>query len=555
MRTSPVVSATGLVLAWVGYLVALTPTMVPRTTTVQVVMSTLLPLTGYAIGAVLGALTRLVAGNRHWLDTHDTARRVAIAAFAVAAVGALVLTPFALQWQTELAAAAGWGLPSWPLVVTIAPITTVLLVGLGRALRAGGRAIGRTWHRVVPSPGLSTLLGGLSMAALVVVALAGMVLLVYHSFVRADADASGQQQPESALRSGSPASLVEWETLGRKGREFVSGGPTAATIEGFSGVPAKEPIRVYVGKEQAGTPQERAALLVEETRRAGGFDRESLVVVVTSGLGSVHPVSARTLEYVANGDVATAASAYSAVPSWLTALTDPTGVDREAAALTEAFTQAVAALPPDQRPDLYLNGESLGALGSQDVFVNQSPEQVVEQLDGVLWVGTPATSDLIAQWASFPEGTPAWEPVVDDGTIARFAASAERVDLTDPAWGPRRILFMHSATDPVAYLEGSLWRTRPAWIGQSRFDTLPERMAWWPLFTWEQMLIDFTTNGIVPPGFGHNYSDSHATGWAAVLQPEGWDAATVARLETYRAQVDPPDPGVRVADAGALPER
>lgn len=232
------------------------------------------------------------------------------------------------------------------------------------------------------------------MAALVVAVLAGMVLLVYHSFVRADGDTSGQQQPESALRSGSPASLVEWETLGRKGREFVSDGPTAATIEGFSGVPAKEPIRVYVGKEQAATPQERAALLVEETRRAGGFDRESIVVVVTSGLGSVHPVSARTLEYVANGDVATAASAYSAVPSWLTALTDPTGVDREAAALTEAFTQAVAALPPDQRPDLYLNGESLGALGSQDVFVDRSPEQVVEQLDGVLWVGTPAGDDL-----------------------------------------------------------------------------------------------------------------------------------------------------------------
>lgn len=555
VRTGPAVSATGLVLGWVGFLVSLTPTMVPRTTTVQLVMSTLLPLTGYAIGAILGALARLATGDRRWLDSHDTVRRVSLGAFTVAVAGALALTPFALQWQTEMAAAAGWGLPSWPLVVVIAPLVTVLLVGFGRGVRAGGRRLGSIWHRVVPSPGLSTLLGGLTMAALVVGVLAGMLALVYQSYLRADSDLAGQQQPTSPLRSGSPASLLDWETLGRQGRDFVAGGPSAATIEGFSGVPAKEPVRVYVGKEQADNPEGRAALLVQETRRAGGFDRESLVVVVTSGLGAVHPVSARTVEYVANGDVATAASAYSSVPSWLTALTDPTGADREAKALVDAFTEAVAALPADERPELYLSGESLGAIGSQDVFVGQSPEQVAEQFDGVLWVGTPATSGLISQWASFPAGTPAWEPVVGDGTVARFAASAKRVDLTDPAWGPNRILFMHSATDPVAYLEGSLWRTRPAWIGQSRFDTLPERMAWWPLFTWEQMLIDFTTNGIVPPGFGHNYSDAHATGWAAVIQPDGWDAATVARLEAYRDLVDPPDPGSRIVDFGASSER
>lgn len=555
VRSRPAVSATGLALAWVGYLVSLTPTMVPRTTSVQVVMTTLLPLTGYAIGAIIGALTRLATGDRRWFESHDTARRAALVLFVLAVAGALAVTPFALQWQTELAAAAGWGLPSWPLVVAIAPLATVLLVALGRTVRAGGRRLGHGWRRVVRSPALSTLLGGLTMAAVLVALLAGLVALVYQSFERADADTSGQPQPTSPLVSGSPASLVEWQTLGRQGRQFVTGGLSAATIEGFSGVPAKEPIRVYVGKDQAATAEDRASLLVEETRRAGGFDRESLVVVVTSGLGAVHPVSARTLEYVANGDVATAATAYSSVPSWLTALTDPTGVDREAEALVQAFTRAVAALPADERPDLYLNGESLGAIGSQHVFAGQSPEQVVEQFDGVLWVGTPATSELIAQWVSFPEGTPAWEPVVGDGSVARFAASAERVDLTDPSWGPNRILFMHSATDPVAYLEGSLWRTRPEWIGQSRFDTLPERMAWWPLFTWEQMLIDFTTNGIVPPGFGHNYSDAHATGWAAVLQRDGWDAGTVARLEEYRDLVDPPDPGVRVAEAGAAPGR
>jgi uncharacterized membrane protein len=338
--------------------------------------------------------------------------------------------------------------------------------------------------------------------------------------------------------------LVDWKTLGRQGRAFVAGGPDAATIEGFSGEPAQEPIRAYVGMAQADGPDERAELLVQEVRRAGGFERSHLVVVVTSGLGSVHPTSARTLEYVANGDVATAATQFSVVPSWFTAITDPRGAYVEAEALVTAFTDALEEIPEQDRPRVYLSGESLGALGSQDVFVGQSPEDVTQEFDGVLWVGTPATSTLISQWASFPEGTPPWEPVVGDGSIARFAASGDRVELTDPAWGPRRVLFLHSATDPVAYLEGSIWRVRPEWIGQSQFDSLPERLAWWPLFTWEQMLIDFTTNGIVPPGFGHNYSDAHSTGWAAVMHPEGWDEQTVQRLDAYRVRVDPPDPGV-----------
>jgi uncharacterized membrane protein len=546
VRTSPPVSATGLVLAWLGYLVSLTPTMVPRTTAVQVVMSTLLPLTGYALGAGVGALARRLTGDRGLLDHNVVLRRVAIVALVLAGGAAVALTPAALQWQTDLASAAGWGLPTWPIVVVVAPLLTVLLVLVGRALRLTSRVLGEMWQRWVSWPPASSALGAATLGLLLVGVLAALLALLYRAYVAQDADTTGQQQPQSQLRSGGPESLVPWETLGRQGRDFVADGPSASDIEGFSGEQALEPIRTYVGMRQAETPEARAELLVEEVRRAGGFERSAVVVVVTSGLGSVHPVSARTLEYVANGDVALAATQYSAVPSWFTGLLDPSGAVDEASALVAAFSQAVSEIPEPDRPELYLNGESLGAVGSQDVFVGQSPQQVVESFDGVLWVGTPATSTLLDEWASFPDGTPPWEPVVGDGSVARFAASGPRVDVDDSTWGPRRILFLHSATDPVAYLEGSLWRTRPGWIGQSRYDTVPERMAWWPLFTWEQMLIDFTTNGIVPPGFGHNYSDSHATGWAAVLNRDGWDEATVARLAAYRALVDPPDPGLPV---------
>jgi uncharacterized membrane protein len=537
------------VLAWVGYLVSLTPTMVPRTTTVQVVMSTLLPLTGYALGAVLGAVARVVGGDRQVLERHVRVRHAAVGAGLAAAIGAVAITPVALRWQQEFTAAAGWSVPSWPVVVLVSPTLVVLLVLVGRALRALGRRLGGLWGRVVPHRGVSVLLGGISAAALVGGVVIGAFAVLAHQFALTDADVTSQPQPTSELRSGGPGSLVEWSTLGRQGRAFVLGGPTVEQIEGFSGRPAREPIRAYVGQEQASTPQQRAELLVDEVRRAGGFERSAVVVVATSGLGSVHPTSASTLEYVANGDVATAATQFSSVPSWMTAVLDRRGAQREAQALVDAFSRAVRQLPSDERPRLYLSGESLGALGSQQALRGQTPQQVVETFDGVLWVGTPATSPLLRQWAEFPPGTPAWEPVVGDGSIARFAARPDRVAMDDLSWGDRRVLFLHSATDPVAYFSGSLLSTRPIWMGDGRFPTLPERMAWWPLFTWEQMLIDFTTNGFVPPGFGHNYSNSHATGWAAVMNPEGWDAGTVARLEQYRAEVGPPDPGASRATA------
>ena len=47
--------------------------------------------------------------------------------------------------------------------------------------------------------------------------------------------AAGVIQPTSPMRSGGPDSLVPWDTLGRQGRTFVAGGPTAAEISRFTG--------------------------------------------------------------------------------------------------------------------------------------------------------------------------------------------------------------------------------------------------------------------------------------------------------------------------------
>src|SRR4029077_10284283 len=57
----------------------------------------------------------------------------------------------------------------------------------------------------------------------------------------------GTAQPTQPERSGSPASLVKWSTLGVQGRDFTGIGEklgsTRAQIADFNGRPAKEPIR------------------------------------------------------------------------------------------------------------------------------------------------------------------------------------------------------------------------------------------------------------------------------------------------------------------------
>ena len=108
----------------------------------------------------------------------------------------------------------------------------------------------------------------------------------------------------SALRSGSPESLVAWEDLGRQGRKFTAGGPTTAQLNEFSGGGAVEPIRSYVGLRTADTAEERADVAVAELERAGGFERDVIVVATTTGTGWLDPNGVDAVEYVHNGDTA-----------------------------------------------------------------------------------------------------------------------------------------------------------------------------------------------------------------------------------------------------------
>src|SRR5690606_38599142 len=70
--------------------------------------------------------------------------------------------------------------------------------------------------------------------------------------------------PASPYVSGGPGSLVAWDTLGYRGREFVAGVPGRDELAAFRGGPARDPVRVYVGLGSAPDPAARARLAVRE---------------------------------------------------------------------------------------------------------------------------------------------------------------------------------------------------------------------------------------------------------------------------------------------------
>ena len=216
----------------------------------------------------------------------------------------------------------------------------------------------------------------------------GLVEAMNSAFsVKDDGTEEGAVEPTASERSGSPASLVPWEDLGLQGRNFVGKGPTPEELEAFSGRPAQEPVRAYVGLASADDVGDRAALAVRELERAGGFDRSVLVVVTTTGTGWVDPAASDSLEYEFNGDTAMVAMQYSYLPSWMSFLVDQVKARDAGRALFDAVYGVWAQLPPDARPQLYVFGESLGTFGGEAAFSGLA--DIENRTDGVLWAGPP----------------------------------------------------------------------------------------------------------------------------------------------------------------------
>lgn len=523
----PTFSGTGLVVAGLFFALSLLPSLLPRAAYVQGLASGVTVMIGYGLGAGGQALWDYLGIPK----LHGRIRSVTVGVLVVLIAVAVALSVWRqVGWQNEIRTL--FGMPSvtwtvWPTILAVAALSAALILVTARALRLLFRTVLRWLGRHLPRR-LAVVLGVTGLLVLLWLLVTGVLVnglfgVASAMFSTRDGDTSpGIEQPASALRSGSPDSLVEWEELGRQGRSFVARGPSVAQLDAFSGGGALEPIRAYVGLKSAATLQDRADLLLAELQRTGAFDRQALVVATTTGTGFLDPHGVDPVEYIFNGDVAIAGVQYSYLPSWLSLLADQQAVKETSLVVFDAIHSYWSTLPVDDRPQLYVYGLSLGSYGVESVL--NSVNIINEPISGAFMSGPPFVNDLHTEIAtSRDDGSPEWRPVFGGGRTVRFS-SDEGFAPTPGVWGPTRIAYLQHGSDPVVFFSPSLAWSEPDWLteGQRPPDVSP-RMGWFPLVTMWQVALDLPSAGEVPWGFGHMYSlRANTRAWVAVTDPQGW---------------------------------
>ncbi|MDH2325573.1 alpha/beta-hydrolase family protein [Cereibacter sp. SYSU M97828] len=531
------ISGMGLIVGTFFMAMSLTPSLIPRSDLVQGVLAGVCFAVGYGITLLAKSIwlyIQLPTPNE-WLS-----RRLFILSGSLSVATALSFFVKAAEWQNSIRAAMGIDpVPtSLPVAVgTIAAGIAIILVGSGKLIAILWRRISRRLGRYI-RPRLARIIG----LALVIwgIALVGNGL-VFRGLLRV-ADSSAQAldalvepdvaPPTDPLRTGSAASLISWEDLGREGRNFIGNPVGADRIRQITGLEAIDPIRVYVGLNAAEEATDRAALAVAELDRIGGFGRGRLVIAMPTGTGWMDPAAFETLEYLQRGDVATVAIQYSYLQSWLSLIVEPDYSIEAGRALFSAVYARWKELPEAERPELFLYGLSLGAYSSQQSM--RLHEIIDDPVSGALWVGPPFVSPL---WqtltAERDPGSPAWLPRVDQGQLVRFTNGSAGLDAAG-RWGRMRIVYLQYASDPIVFFKTDGAFRKPDWMAEPRGPDVSSELRWYPIVSFLQQAFDMAIALAVPMGHGHLYSyTDHIGPWMQVMPPEDLDPASLARLERY----------------------
>jgi uncharacterized membrane protein len=550
----------GIVLGAVFFAASLTPTLVPRSYITQGALAG----TAFAIGYAIGIFWRWLW--RYLELPEPSARLRSITNALVAIAGFAVVSIFlwrAAEWQNSVRAAVGMAPveSAHPLkVCAIALITFAVLLALARLFRLVTRFFSSRIRLFIPRK-VANVIGVLAAAALFW-SIANNLLLrtafraLDSSFREYDALLEPERpQPTVSGKTGSSASLVKWNELGRAGREFVASGPAAEDISAFTGQPAQNPVRVYVGLRGADTPQARAKLALDELKRQRGFDRSILIIITPTGTGWIDPAAMDSVEYLHYGDVASVAIQYSYLNSPLSLLFQPDYGATAAQALFAEIYSYWTTLPKDNRPRLYLHGLSLGAMNSErsaELF-----ETIADPIAGALWSGPPFESRI---WRSLTanrnEGSSAWLPEFRDGRFVRFMNQNGAPVPGDAPWGPMRVVYLQYASDPIVLFSYQDAYHPPAWLKRPRGPDVSKDLQWYPIVTMLQIALDMAVATSTPIGYGHVYAPEHyVEAWIAVTDVRSWSPEALARLKDHlkraaRSEIDKPTDDNPYADRG-----
>jgi uncharacterized membrane protein len=537
-------SGPGMLVALLFLALSLFESLLPRTGLFQGIVSGITIAIGYGLGA-LG----------HWLWVYfeipklKGKARLIIGRIVVGVLGFFVIFSMwhFVGWQNELRELFGMDPVSpmvWFLIVAVAIPVAALLLIIARSLGRLFFLFAKWLDKVLPYK-LSRLLGAVALGLFVWLVFTGVIengFFAAANQIFAPRDTrtdEGVVQPESALKSGSPESTSDWDTLGRKGRSFVATGPTVDDINAYSGGGAIEPIRAYVGLKASSTIGGRAEVALAELIRTDAFEREILVVATTTGTGFLDAHAVDPLEYMYNGDTAIVGVQYSYLPSWISLLADK-DVTRETSRIVfDEVHSYWATLPEESRPDLYVYGLSLGSFGVESILT--SINLVNEPLDGAFMAGPPFVNELHKELTDDRDpGSPASLPVYQDGRTVRFTGEVDSLGEPAATWDDTKVVYLQHASDPVVFFSWDLAFREPDWLKEGqRGPDVSDTFIWIPIVTMWQVALDLPAAGSVPEGFGHLYTvGANVAGWAGVTEPEGWTSEDTVNLSTFLSGFD-----------------
>lgn len=546
--------ASGLVLASL----ALTPSLVPRPTLFQGFLAGLWFMIGFGLGNLmrnLGRRLRTVLPGRLANFTPSLRTAWVLRTVALLALFAYLLSyaSIVVHWQNEVRALVEMDPvdgAAHVVFVLAALVTMVLCWGIARGISSiaslAARRVAEAGGSVRTAAWTSSLTSVLTTVLLAAVLVGGGLVAVGKIYAGRDAGTlDGSVRPTLPTRSGSAESAAAWDGLGRQGRAFAGGGPSADAIAKITGT-AIDPVRVYAGLSQGADMLERATLVVDELERTGGFEREVLLVATPTGSGWLEPQAIAAFEYLYAGDTATASMQYSYQPSWVSFLFDPELATASSAALFDAVYERWEQLPREHRPRLAVYGLSLGAAGMQGHFTDL--DEMLQRTDAALFTGPPANSE---PWRTLQntrdDSSPIWRPIYQQGTNVRWQSKPG--DFLEPAgtWEQPRIGYLQHATDPITWLDPAVIYQRPEWLGGSaaeggRGADVSDAMAWMPGITYMHLVTDMLVSEAVPPSHGHNFGDVALDAWAHVLPGHGLSDPQLDAVQELIAGINTHDP-------------
>ncbi|MCX7567386.1 alpha/beta-hydrolase family protein [Sulfitobacter sp. F26169L] len=516
---------------------SLTPSLIPRDWLVQGILGGLVMALGYLIGRVFVGLW--------WVMELPTLKgRAALVFYTVSGVPVVGVLALCLNrandWQNSIRLRMGLELldsSDTIQMVLVALGVFGLLFLLGVLLRMAFDYLRHRLYAFMPAR-TAIIAGFLTLGVILIVATRDGILdkvianLDESVTIAQDLFDTAPPAPTREGIAGGKGSLINWDAMGNPGRDYVTKGPSAASIAEFTGRDALQPIRVYAGLAQADTPQARADVALAELIRLGGFDRKILIVALPTGTGWLDPGGVDTVEYMHGGDIATVAVQYSYLQSPLALILETrSGLD-QARALISTVHNYWKTLPKDARPRIYIHGLSLGAWSS--MYGTGMFALLDDPINGALWAGPPFPSD---RWnrvnGDRNPDSPYVSPTIGDGRIVRFASHTK--DAGGPTgWGDIRIVYLQYSSDPIVFYEpASLFRA-PEWMREPAAVDVSPHMKFMPVVTQFQLAVDMALANTAPDGYGHAYyGPDYVRPWVAVTDPDNWTEADSARLAAH----------------------